>query len=57
MTTPEIPVLPSQEIPADEVIDALISGMVRVRRRAEIYEADGVTPFNIEGWDARLTGG
>lgn len=57
MTTPEIPVLPSQEIPADEVIDALISGMVRVRRRAEIYEADAVTPFNIEGWDSRLTGG
>src|SRR5688572_3503030 len=57
MTTPEIPVLPSQEIPPDEVIDALISGIVNVRRRAEIYEADASTPFDIPDWDSRLTGG
>lgn len=57
MTTPVTPTLPSQGIPADEVIDALIAGIVRVSRRAEIYEADGVTPMNIPDFDARLTGG
>lgn len=44
-------------IPADEVIDALIAGIVRVSRRAEIYEGDGITPFNITDFNARLTGG
>ncbi len=57
MTTPETPAFASQQIPSDEVIDALISGIVLVRRRAEIYEPDAVTPFNIDGWNARLTGG
>lgn len=57
MTNPETPALASQNIPADEVIDALIAGIVSVRRRAEIYESDAVTPFAIEDWNSRLTGG
>lgn len=57
MTTPETPALASQAIPSDEVIDALLAGIVLVRRRAEIYESDGTTPFDIEAWDGRLTGG
>jgi hypothetical protein len=57
MTTPEVPTLPDQGIPSDEVIDALIAGIVRINRRAEIYERDGVTPMDIERFDARLTGG
>lgn len=44
-------------LPPAEVIDALIAGVVRIKRRAELYEADGVTPFDINRWDARLTGG
>lgn len=51
------PVLPSQGVPPDEVIDALLSGIVRVRRRAEIYNSDGVTPFDIPNWDKRLQTG
>lgn len=43
--------------PADEVIDALLAGVVRVKRRAEIYESDGETHFDIDDWDGRLTGG
>lgn len=43
--------------PADEVIDALIAGIVRVTRRAEIYEFDGTTPFDIPDWNARLLAG
>lgn len=57
MTTPESPALASQAIPADEVIDALLAGIVLVRRRAEIYESNGTTPFDIPDWDGRLTGG
>lgn len=57
MTTPEVPALPSQNLPPDEVIDALIAGAVRIKRRAEIYEKDGITPFDIPDWDSRLTGG
>lgn len=51
------PVLATQGIPDDEVIDALLAGVVRVRRRAEIYEADAVTPFAITDWDKRLSTG
>lgn len=51
------PSLPVQTLPSDEVIDALIAGIVRIKRRAEIYEMDGVTPFDIDRWDARLVGG
>lgn len=57
MTTPEIPPLASQTVPPDEVIDALLAGIVLVRRRAEIYEADASTPFDIVDWDRRLTDG
>lgn len=51
------PPLPDQNIPPDEVIDALIAGIVRITRRVEIYEADGVTPFDIPYWNARLVDG
>lgn len=51
------PIVTSLGIPSDEVIDALIAGVVRVRRRVEIYESDGVTPFDIPYWDARLVDG
>lgn len=51
------PGLASIGLPPGEVIDALVAGVVRIRRRAELYEADGVTPFDISNWDARLTGG
>ena len=44
-------------VPADEVIDALLAGIVRVTRRAEIYEGDAVTPFDIPDWNYRLAGG
>src|SRR5689334_13140653 len=57
MTTPQTPALPDMGVPADEVIDALIAGIVRVSRRAEIYEANGTTPMNISDFNARLTGG
>lgn len=51
------PNLPQQGMPSGEVVDALTAGIVRVSRRVEIYEADAVTPFDIERWDARLVGG
>lgn len=57
MTTPEVPTLPDQGLPPDEVIDALIAGIVRISRRAEIYEGNGVTPFDIPRFDGRLTDG
>lgn len=57
MTSPVPPVFPSLGIPDDEVIDALIDGIVKVKRRVEIYEADGTTPFDIERWDSRLIDG
>lgn len=56
VTTP--PNVPYLGLPPDEVLDALLDGIVRVKRRAEIYESDGVTPFEINRWNARLiTGG
>lgn len=51
------PGLVSLDLPPAEVIDAMLAGVVRIRRRAELYEADGVTPFNISRWNARLTSG
>ena len=57
MTNTLPPTLPIQGIPSDEVIDALLSGVVRVRRRAEIYESDGTTPMDIPNWDKRLISG
>lgn len=57
MTTPFPPTFPTLGIPSDEVIDALISGIVKITRRVEIYNADGVTPFDIVAWDARLVEG
>jgi hypothetical protein len=44
-------------IPADEVVDALISGVVVIKRRVEIYENDAVTPFAITDWDSRVIDG
>lgn len=43
--------------PPADIIDQLTAGVVRVARRAEIYEADAVTPFAIDNWNARLTSG
>lgn len=57
MTNTLPPTIATQGIPSDEVIDALLGGIVRVRRRAEIYEGDAVTPFNISNWDTRLNTG
>lgn len=51
------PSVASTGIPADEVIDALLAGVVRVNRRVEIYESDAETPFDIPAWNARLVGG
>lgn len=48
---------PIQGIPTDEIIDALLAGVVRVHRRVEIYESDGTVPFNIPHWNARLIEG
>lgn len=44
-------------VPPQEVIDALTSGVIVVKRRVEIYESDAVTPFNIPFWDGRLIDG
>lgn len=43
--------------PDAKVISELTSGLVRINRRVEIYEADGVTPWNVDYWDARLVDG
>jgi hypothetical protein len=43
--------------PPDNIILELTSGVIRVVRRAEIYESDGVTPFAIDNWNARLVTG
>jgi hypothetical protein len=51
------PPIPDQGLPPDEVIDALIAGIVRITRRVEIYENDAITPFDIPLWDGRLVDG
>jgi hypothetical protein len=43
--------------PDAAVIAELTSGLVRITRRAEIYEADGVTPWDVPNWDGRLVDG
>lgn len=43
--------------PPAAVIAELTSGLVRINRRVEIYESDGVTPFDITNWNARLVDG
>ena len=43
--------------PPAEVINEITSGLLRVSRRIEIYESDGVTPFDIPNWNARLVEG
>lgn len=43
--------------PPDEVISELTSGLIRIQRRIEIYESDGVTPFDIPYWNLRLIDG
>lgn len=48
---------PQTGLPPNDVIDALIAGIVRIKRRVEIYEGDGLTPFAIDRWDARLVDG
>lgn len=55
--SPMRPSLADGGIPDDDVLNALLSGVVRVRRRVEIYESDGITPWDIERWDARLVSG
>jgi hypothetical protein len=55
--TQALPNPTSNTYPADEVIDALIAGIVRVKRRVEIYESDSTTPFDIDLWDGRLVEG
>lgn len=58
MTTPiSAPSLPSIGRPPDEVIAALVSGVVDITRRVEIYESDAVTPFAIDNWNSRLVDG
>jgi hypothetical protein len=51
------PVLPSLGYPIDRVVKELTGGLVRIYRRVEIYEADGLTKFDIPNWDARLITG
>lgn len=50
---------PIQELgrPSDEVVTAMISGVVVITRRVEIYNSDGTTPFDIEDWNSRLVAG
>lgn len=51
------PVFATVGKPPDEVVSALIAGVVKLHRRVEIYERDGVTPFAIDRWNARLVTG
>lgn len=52
-----MPPVAANGLPPDEVLDALLSGVVDIKRRAEIYESDGITPWNVDDWDARLIDG
>lgn len=58
-TTPTewMPPFPVNGMPPDAIVNALLSGVVDIKRRAEIYEGDAVTPFAIDNWDARLSEG
>jgi hypothetical protein len=44
-------------MPSERVLQELTGGLVRVTRRVEIYEADGVTKWDIPYWDRRLSQG
>lgn len=44
-------------VPPAAVIAQLISGVVEITRRVEIYNSDAITPFAIDNWDARLVDG
>lgn len=57
VTTGFFPPFPSFGLPPDEVIDALLAGTVDISRRAEIYEEDAASPFDIDNWDGRLIDG
>lgn len=52
-----LPGWPQLGIPPDNVLKQLTSSLVRIQRRVEIYEADGVTPWNDPLWDSRLVDG
>lgn len=43
--------------PPSEVVTALTSGVVDIKRRVEIYESDAITPFAIDAWNSRLIDG
>lgn len=51
------PVVPYVGIPPMEVQNAITAGVVQIKRRAEIYESNAITPFGIANWDARLSTG
>lgn len=61
MTSPDVselmPPFAVNGTPPDAVVDALLSGVVDIKRRAEIYEPDAITPFSIVDWNARLVDG
>jgi hypothetical protein len=51
------PEIAQQGYPSSRVVQELTGGLVRIHRRVEIYEADGITPFAIDNWNARLVDG
>lgn len=57
MADTTMPVVPLLGEPDAEVLQNLTGGLTRVKRRVEIYESDGVTPFDIPYWDSRLVDG
>lgn len=57
MATVVNPVVPKAGRPSDYILKQLTSSLIRVRRRVEIYESDGVSPFEIDNWDQRLIDG
>lgn len=61
MTTPVItvyaPPVGTVGLPPNEVIDALLAGVVDIERYAAIYESDGITPMDIDYFDGRLVEG
>jgi hypothetical protein len=52
-----MPPFPTNGLPSNEVLTALLAGVVDVKRRAEIYESDAITPFDIDEWNYRLIDG
>ena len=43
--------------PPENIIGELTSGVIRVVRRVELYESDGITQFDIPNWNRRLLDG